>query len=141
MQLNNSLIAIASSGIMGHGLNKTPIYFPEAGTDFIFTVYASNFGLLGTVLFITTLLFLDVYLINIAKNINSMQDKYTIIGITSILFYQQIQNISMTVGLLPITGITLPLISYGGSSLISYLLLFGIIIAIKNENKKEKTYK
>lgn len=141
MQLNNSLAAIGSSGIIGHGFNKTPIYFPEAGTDFIFTVYASNFGLIGSILLITILLLFDIFLINISKEIYSNQDKYTIIGITSVIFYQQIQNIGMTFGLLPITGITLPLISYGGSSLLSYLLLIGIVINILNNDKKKKAYK
>jgi len=141
MQLNNSLAAIGSSGLFGHGFNSTPIYFPEAGTDFIFTVYASNFGLIGIVIMISFLLFFDIYLINISKDIYSIQDKYTIIGVIGVLFYQQIQNIGMTLGLLPITGITLPLISYGGSSLISYLLLIGIIINIINTDKKKKAYK
>ncbi|MBO5376687.1 MAG: FtsW/RodA/SpoVE family cell cycle protein [Bacilli bacterium] len=141
MQLNNSLAAIGSSGLTGHGFNNTPIYFPEAGTDFIFAVYASNFGLIGSIILITILLLFDIYLIKIAKDIYSIQDKYTIIGITSVIFYQQIQNIGMTFGLFPITGITLPLISYGGSSLLSYLLLVGIIINILNLDKKKKAYK
>ena len=80
-------------------------------------------------------------MINISKDIYSIQDKYTIAGIIGVLFYQQIQNIGMTLGLLPITGITLPLISYGGSSLISYILLIGIIINIINTDKKKKAYK
>lgn len=141
MQLNNSLVSIGSSGIFGHGFNNTPIYFPEAGTDFIFTVYASNFGLLGSLIFISVLLFFNIYLINIAKDVYSIQDKYTIIGIISVIFYQQIQNIGMTIGLLPITGITLPFISYGGSSLLSYMLLIGIAINIINTDKKKKAYK
>ena len=141
MQLNNSLAAIGSSGLTGHGFNNTPIYFPEAGTDFIFAVYASNFGLIGSIILITILLLFDIYLIKIAKDVYSIQDKYTIIGITSVIFYQQIQNIGMTFGLFPITGITLPLISYGGSSLLSYLLLVGIIINILNLDKKKKAYK
>lgn len=141
MQLNNSLAAIGSSGAVGHGFNNTPIYFPEAGTDFIFTVYSSNFGLIGSLILISFLLFFDIYLINISKEVYSIQDKYTIIGILAVIFYQQIQNIGMTIGLLPITGITLPLISYGGSSLLSYLLLIGIIINIVNTDKKKKAYK
>lgn len=141
MQLNNSLAAIGSSGLTGHGFNNTPIYFPEAGTDFIFTVYASNFGFIGSIILISILLLFDLYLIKVSKEVYSIQDKYTIIGITSVLFYQQIQNIGMTFGLFPITGITLPLISYGGSSLLSYLLLIGIIINILNLDKKKKAYK
>ena len=62
-------------------------------------------------------------------------NKTFIIGVISILFYQQIQNMSMTIGLLPITGITLPFISYGGSSLLSYMLMLGIIFNISNEER------
>ena len=62
---------------------------------------------------------------------------YVIIGIVGSLLYQQIQNISMTIGLLPITGITLPFISYGGSSLISYMMLLGIVMSIR-KNKHNK---
>lgn len=141
MQLNNSLISIGSSGLLGHGFNNTPMYFPEAGTDFIFTVYASNFGFLGCVCLLVFLGIFDIYLINVTKNIYSLQDKYTVIGILSVIFYQQVQNIGMTIGLLPITGITLPFISYGGSSLLSYMILLGIVINIINTDKKKKAYK
>ena len=141
MQLNNSLVSIGSSGVLGHGFNHTPIYFPEAGTDFIFTVYASNFGLFGSVVFISILLFFNLYLIHVSKKIYSIQDKYTILGILSVIFYQEVQNVGMTLGLLPITGITLPFISYGGSSLLSYMLLLGIVINIVNTDKKKKAYK
>lgn len=68
--------------------------------------------------------------INTNKNIN----KYIIAGIIGMLIYQQFQNIGMTFGLLPITGITLPFISYGGSSLLSYMIIAGIIFNISNEN-------
>ena len=141
MQLNNSLISIGSSGIVGHGFNKAPIYFPEAGTDFIFSIYASNFGLIGIIIFITLIMIFDLYLLKIAKKITVNKYKYTIIGILSMIFFCQIQNISMTVGLLPITGITLPFISYGGSSILSYMILLGIIVNIKEDEKKKKAYK
>ncbi len=141
MQLNNSIISIASSGITGHGFNNTPIYFPEAGTDFIFSVFASNFGLLGSTLLILIFLAFNLYLIKITSNITSLKDKYTMIGITSAFIYQSFQNMGMCIGILPITGITLPFISYGGSSLLSYMLLIGIIINIKQTEEKKKAYK
>ena len=141
MQLNNSIISIASSGITGHGFNNTPIYFPEAGTDFIFSVFASNFGFLGSTLLILIFLAFNLYLIKITFNITSLKDKYTMIGITSAFIYQSFQNMGMCIGILPITGITLPFISYGGSSLLSYMLLIGIIINIKQTEEKKKAYK
>lgn len=139
MQLTNSLSAIGSSGLLGHGFNKTPLYFPEAGTDFIFSVFASNFGLIGSLVLILLITLFDLRLINIGKSDINNIDKYVIIGILGILFYQQVQNISMTIGLLPITGITLPFISYGGSSLISYMILLGLVFNIYNSiYNKEK---
>lgn len=134
MQLTNSLIAIGSAGIFGHGLNNTPIYFPEMQTDFIFTVIASNFGLLGATLLILLIIFFDINLIHTVSKTTDFTDKYAIGGIIAVLLFQQVQNIGMTIGLLPIMGITLPFISYGGSSLLSYMLLVGIIFNVSNES-------
>ena len=137
MQLENSLAAIGSSGILGHGFNKTPLYFPEAGTDFIFSVYASNFGLIGSCIFILLVVLFDIHLIKVGMSSKNIY-KYIISGILGIFIYQQIQNISMTLGLLPITGITLPFISYGGSSLLSYMILIGFVVSIYNEKELDK---
>ena len=133
MQLENSLIAIGSAGIFGHGFNQTPIYFPEMQTDFIFAVITSNFGLIGASLLILLIIFFDISLIRTVNKTTNFTDKYAIAGIIAVLLFQQIQNISMTIGLLPIMGITLPFISYGGSSLLSYMLLVGMIFNISNE--------
>ena len=135
MQLENSLAAIGSSGIIGHGFNKTPLYFPESGTDFIFTVFASNFGLLGSIILIFIIVLLDLHIINIGKDSKSTINRLIISGIIGILLYQQIQNISMTIGLMPITGITLPFISYGGSSLIAYMTLIGFAFYIYSDER------
>ena len=134
MQLENSLIAVGSAGIFGHGFNQTPIYFPEMQTDFIFSVITSNFGFIGASLLILLILFFDINLIRIVSKTTNFTDKYAIAGIIAVLLFQQIQNISMTIGLLPIMGITLPFISYGGSSLLSYMLLVGMIFNISNES-------
>lgn len=136
MQLENSLTSIGSSSILGHGYNKTPVYFPESGTDFIFAVYASNFGLLGSIFLIMIILYFDITIIKIVKNASNITEKFTAVGILGILVYQQIQNIGMTLGILPITGITLPFISYGGSSLLSYMLMIGILLNIHNDTYK-----
>ena len=134
MQLTNSLTAISSAGILGHGFNSTPIYFPEMQTDFIFAVIASNFGLIGATLLILLLILLNINLLLTANKTTDITDKYAIGGIIAVLLFQQIQNISMTIGLLPIMGITLPFISYGGSSLLSYMLLVGMIFNVSNES-------
>ncbi len=139
LQLENALAAIGSAGLFGHGFNKTPIYFPESSTDFIFAVFACNFGLIGSLLLIAIIIYLDVNIILLAKKNILDTDKYIVAGIIGMLLFQQIQNIGMTVGLLPITGITLPFVSYGGSSLLSYMLIVGILLNISV--KKTITYK
>lgn len=137
-QLENGLAAIGSGGITGYGINNTPIYFPEPQTDFIFAVYASNFGFIGSSLLIILTAVFDIKLILLALKTKKNINKYIISGILGMLIYQQVQNIGMTIGLLPITGITLPFISYGGSSLLSYMLMLGFIFNISNEVIKEK---
>ena len=129
-QLISGLSAIGSGGITGYGFNNTPIYFPEAHTDFIFAVYSNNFGLIGSIILISIIVIFDFRLIKIAKEADYL-GKLIIGGFIGMIIYQQIQNIGMTIGLLPITGITLPFISYGGSSLISYMIMMGIIFNIK----------
>lgn len=141
LQLENAKAAIGSAGLFGHGFNKTPIYFPEAATDFIFAILASNFGLLGVIILLGITIYLDVNIINLAKRKINDTDKYILIGIVSMLLFQQIQNIGMTIGLFPITGITLPFISYGGSSLLSYMLIVGIILNISMEKTRRYKYK
>lgn len=135
-QLENGLTAIGSGGLLGFGMHNTPIYFPEPQTDFIFAVFASNFGFIGSISLIALLLYLDIRLIRLALECNDNINKYIISGIVGMLIYQQFQNIGMTFGLMPITGITLPFISYGGSSLISYMIVLGLVLSIAKENTK-----
>lgn len=132
MQLENSMISIGSSGLFGYGLNNTPLYFPEPYTDFIFAVYASNYGLIGAILLLLIIIIFDTKIISIAIKSNKTIDKYIISGIIASLLFYQIQNISMTIGLLPITGIPLPFISYGGSSLMIFMILIAFVINAKH---------
>ena len=139
LQLENSIAAIGSSGLFGHGFNKTPIYFPESSTDFIFAVFASNFGLIGVMILLGIIIFFDLNVYFLKDKKIEDTNRFIIAGILGMLVFQQIQNIGMTIGILPITGITLPFISYGGSSLLSYMLLIGIILNISM--RKNRTYK
>ncbi|HHW69598.1 MAG TPA: FtsW/RodA/SpoVE family cell cycle protein [Tenericutes bacterium] len=135
-QLENGMSAIGSGGMFGYGYKNTPIYFPEPQTDFIFAVYASNFGFIGSVFLISLIALFDIRLIILANKNNYNINKYVISGIVGMLLYQQIQNIGMTFGIMPITGITLPFISYGGSSLLSYMIMCGIIFNISNQEMR-----
>ena len=133
-QLENGITSIGSGGLIGYGIGNTPIYFPEPQTDFIFAVFANNFGFIGSIILIGIIAFFDLRLIKHAIESPSNINKYVISGIIGMLLYQQLQNIGMTIGLMPITGITLPFISYGGSSLLSYMIIAGIIFNVSNEN-------
>ncbi len=139
LQLENALAAIGSAGFLGHGFNHTPIYFPESSTDFIFAVFASNFGFVGVFLLLAIILYFDIQILFLSRRKIMDTDKYILSGILGMLLFQQIQNIGMTVGLLPIMGITLPFVSYGGSSLLSYMLLVGILLNISLQ--KNRTYR
>lgn len=132
MQLNNALTSSGSASLVGYGIGKTPIYFPEAQTDFIISIIFSNFGYILSTIFLIITFFFDVLLIKICFR-RKRRNRYLISGIISSIIFSQIQNIGMNLGLLPITGITLPFISYGGSSLITYMVMIGLIL---NINKK-----
>ena len=135
-QLENSIISIASSGLFGFGINKVPLYYPEASTDFIFTSFSSVFGFIGNIILFITIIYFDINILKIIKTKIKKTDEYILIGLFSMILYQQIQNIGMTIGLLPITGITLPFISYGGTSLLSYMFIIGIAFRIQHDNQK-----
>jgi len=139
LQLENAMTAIGSAGLLGHGYNQTPVYFPESSTDFIFAVYASNFGFVGVLLLLGIIFYFDIQIFFLSKRKILDTDKYILSGILGMLLFQQIQNIGMTIGLLPITGITLPFVSYGGSSLLSYMLIVGILLNISVQ--KNRTYR
>lgn len=135
-QLENGMSAIGSAGLLGN--LRVPVYFPEAQTDFIFAVFASTFGFVGSIILLSLLTYFDLKLIMTAIKTKDMTSKYIVSGIVGMLIYQQFQNIGMTFGLMPITGITLPFISYGGSSLLSYMIMIGIIFNISNSTIKFK---
>ncbi len=127
-QINNALIGIGNGYLFGNGTNYI-VYIPESITDFMFANILTIFGFFGGIFVIINYLYLCFMLIKDIKYTNKY--KFYIIGLFGLLLYQTVQHIFMDIGLLPITGITLPFVSYGGSSLISYYILFGILLNIK----------
>lgn len=127
-QLNNALIVMGSATLFGTGLNKTSLYIPEAPTDFIFAFNIGNFGIVGGLIIIICYYIIDLYLINLLKKTNTKKIKLFIISFIWIFFMQQIINIGMNLGLMPIIGIPLPFLSYGGSTIIIYFLYLAIIL-------------
>ena len=125
-QLENALIAMGSASLFGSGLGKVSLYIPEAPTDFIFAFTISNFGLLTGFLILICYFFIDLYLINKFLNTPKSITYYILACFIVISLFSQLINISMNLGLLPIIGIPLPLLSYGGSSLIIYFMFLGL---------------
>lgn len=133
-QLENALIAIGSSSIFGTGLNNISIYIPEAPTDFIFAFSISNFGIITGILIILCYLIIDLFLLSNFFKLKNKKIKLVLISFISIFVFQQIINIGMNLGLLPIIGIPLPFLSYGGSTIIIYFLFIAIILSLLKKN-------
>lgn len=129
-QLMNSLIAIGSGGARGRGYADGIIYIPENHTDFIFTIVGEEFGFIGTTIVVILLFLLLVHLIRISLATKDSFGSYFIIGYISLLFFHIFQNIGMTIQILPITGLPLPFISYGGSALWANMVGIGIVLSI-----------
>ncbi len=132
-QIIQSLYAIVPGGILGYGIFKSKqkfFYLPEPQTDFIFSIITEEIGLIGIlfIFIIYMMLFYNGLMVGIKAKDLFM--KYLAIGLTILVFIQFAINISVVIGLIPVTGITLPFLSYGGSSLVILLTSMGIIISI-----------
>lgn len=138
-QLANSLRAIGSGGIDGKGFTDGIIYIPENHTDFIFTIIGEEFGFLGSTIVIVILFMLMLHLLRIAITVTDSFSSYFIIGFLAMLVFQIFQNIGMTIQLLPITGLPLPFLSYGGSGLWANMAAMGIVMSIYFHQYKRKT--
>ena len=136
LQLTNSITAIGSAGPLGHGFNHTPIYFPEMQTDFIFAVIGEEMGFIIAATVIITYVVLITRSIFIAKTAKNNLGSYIAIGIAGIFLFHMAENIGMTMGLLPITGVPLPFVSYGGSSLLTNLMMIGLLLNISGRRQK-----
>lgn len=128
-----SLFAIAPSGLFGLGYNNSMqkhFFLPEPQNDFIFAIICEEFGLIGGILVICVFLYIIVTAIKISLHVENKYLKFLSLGIGLTLFTQVFINIGVVIGLLPVTGITLPILSYGGSSLVLTLMFLGLIINI-----------
>lgn len=134
-QLYTAQLAYGTAGWMGHGFQSFIASFSEAQNDFIFALITQDFGFYGGIVTIFLCLALDFQLVRIAMRYPKAREKYVVAGILGMLMFQQFQNMAMILGVMPITGITLPFISYGGSSLISYMIPFSIVFNMSSETK------
>lgn len=128
-----SMFAIAPSGLFGLGYNNSMqkhFFLPEPQNDFIFAIVCEEFGLIGGGLLIVGFFFLIIKILKIAISVDDNYLKLLAMGISISLFVQVFINIGVVIGLLPVTGITLPIISYGGSSLVLTLMFLGLALNI-----------
>lgn len=136
-QIIQSLYAIGPGGLFGLGFGNSiqkHFYLPEPQTDFIFAIISEEFGIMGIVILSILFLTLFISIIKISINENDLFAKYLSLGLIMGIILQTILNICVVIGLVPVTGVTLPFISYGGSSLLVSMASIGIILNIAKDN-------
>ena len=137
-QIIQSLYAISPSGLFGRGLGNSiqkHFYLPEPQTDFIFAIISEELGILGIIILSILFLVLFSSSLKISFNSNNLFAKYLSFGLIIGIMLQTILNICVVIGLVPVTGVTLPFISYGGSSLLVSMVSVGIILNVGKDIK------
>lgn len=129
--LRQSKIAVGSGGLFGKGIGfgyqAQSGFLPEAHTDFIFGLYAEQFGFVGSVLLLLLFAWMIFATISLAMKTENLFMKFVLVGCVALWTFQVLQNVGMCMGIMPITGIPLPFLSYGSSSMISQIALIGIV--------------
>lgn len=132
-QIIQSLYAIGPGGLLGMGFLKSrqkQFYLPEPQTDFIFSIISEEFGVLGVVIISSLFILLLLFGIKIALNTKDNFAKLLSFGLIFQMLIQAVMNLMVVIGLIPVTGVTLPFLSYGGSSLLVSMVSIGIILNI-----------
>ncbi|MDZ4786263.1 MAG: rod shape-determining protein RodA [bacterium] len=132
--LNQSKIAVGSGAFAGkgyfQGTQAQLEFLPEHTTDFVFSVLAEEWGFLGSVIVLGLYFFFMVSLLSIISKSRDIFASFIVVGVSSLFFFHIIVNIGMVIGILPVVGITLPLFSYGGSSVLVSMFCIGIVLGI-----------
>lgn len=139
-QQTQGMISVGTGGMFGKGFNEVELSVPVRESDMIFTVIAENFGFLGSVLVLGSYLLLFYRMLRTTFISNNRFYIYVSIGFIMMILFHVFENIGAVLGILPLTGIPLPFISQGGSSLISNLIGVGIVLSISFQNQTIKTY-
>lgn len=142
--ISNSLIAIGNGGLFGRGLGNSIMklgYLPEPHTDFIFSIIAEELGLVGCVVVIGLLFFIVYRAFELANKTNSYFYKLVCVGIASYIGSQTFVNLGGISGTIPLTGVPLPFISFGGSSMISLSIAMGLLLITAKQIKIEELRK
>jgi rod shape determining protein RodA len=138
-QVWNSKVAIGSGGIFGKGLfqgtQKELKFLPVQKSDFIFSVIVEELGMIGGAVVILLYTVFLYRMIKIADNAKDLYGSLVVIGILAMFAFQIFENIAMAMGIMPVTGITLPFISYGGSSVVANMIALGIVLNVGIRSK------
>ena len=135
-QLFNAMLSYGTAGLWGHGMGTAIINLPEAQTDFIFAVIGEELGFIGAGIVLLLYLILLYRGVKIANEARDNFGSLLAVGITSMLTFHLLINVGMTAGIMPVTGIPLPLMSYGVSSLTTNMLAIGILLNIYMRRQK-----
>ncbi|MED0676412.1 rod shape-determining protein RodA [Aneurinibacillus thermoaerophilus] len=139
-QLRQSLTAVGSGQLLGKGINQGTQarngWVPVGESDFVFTVIAEELGFIGSSILIFIYFFFIYRMLRIAMEAKDTFGMYVIAGVIGMYVFQIFENIGMTIQLMPITGLPLPFISYGGSSLVTNFFVMGIVLSIGMRRKK-----
>ncbi len=137
-QIIQSLYAIGPGGLLGVGFSNSiqkHFYLPEPQTDFIFSIIAEEFGVLGAFIVVGLFSIILIRGIKIALSTKDQFSKYLAFGMVFQIIFQTIMNLMVVIGLIPVTGVTLPFLSYGGSSLLISMVSMGILLNISRSIK------
>ena len=143
-QSKQSLYAIADGGILGVGITNSKqkfFHLPEHHTDFIFAIVGEELGFIGAAILIILLFILSFIIIQIALEAKNKFNKLAILGFGALFIFQTLLNLAVVTALSPVTGVTLPFISYGGSSIMSFLIIIGFILGTTVPKKRRKNEK
>ena len=139
-QLIQSFLALGSGGLTGLGIGQSrqkTLYMPEPHNDFIFSIIGEELGLIGCLVIIGLFLIFIWRGIKIAMTAKDTYGKLLAVGITSIIAVQAIINIAVVTGSMPVTGVPMPFISYGGTSLVINLTAMGILLNISRQVERK----
>ncbi|EHL95648.1 cell cycle protein, FtsW/RodA/SpoVE family [Lentilactobacillus parafarraginis F0439] len=134
-QLWQSMKAIGSGGIFGTGFNQSHVYVPVRESDMIFSVIGENFGFIGSCVLIFLYFLLIYQMIKVTFETRNVFYAYISTGVIMMILFHVFENVGMSIGLLPLTGIPLPFVSAGGSALIGNMIGIGLIMSMQYHNK------
>lgn len=141
-QIDRSLLTVGSGQLTGKGMNHAEVALPEAHTDFIFSIIGESFGFIGgaVVIFMFFLLLYKLVTLGMKSYTLNPFGAYICFGFMSLILIHTFQNIGMTIGIMPITGIPLLFVSYGGSTTLSTMIGYGIIYRVAVEQSRQNDF-